>query len=163
MYSSSYYRHTHTHTEMHVLSGIALSSWHTHLRTARSVAHKRPFLVWVHHSGQLLIKLQKKPNKQTKKQKVKRGSEWLEFPHQHPRGKIHSLFPPWPKLPLHLKQLHGYYCQFQFSHTTVFWDSLKRHKFCVFSDTGFRRFSKKNKQTLLSCTSKAFKHSNILK
>lgn len=48
-------RHTHTRTCTH-----CLAPRHSYLRTARSVAHERPFLVRVHHSGQLLIKLPKR-------------------------------------------------------------------------------------------------------
>lgn len=49
--------HTHTHSQNVML----LLSWHSHLRTARSVAHERPFLVWVHHSCHLFINYRKNP------------------------------------------------------------------------------------------------------
>lgn len=37
----------------------------SHLRASRSVTHIRPFLVWVHHSGQRFIKLKKEKKKKT--------------------------------------------------------------------------------------------------
>lgn len=70
--------HTHTHSQNVML----LLSRHSHLRTARSVAHERPFLVWVHHSCHLLINYRKKPihtdtHTCTQRQNIRRGSGWI--------------------------------------------------------------------------------------